>query len=86
MKHGHGRNEYLSGNCYEGSWVANKKEGLGTIRESNGQTFIGMFYGGRREAEGIYLSPNGDVRDGVFEADTLNESYFAKHPNRILEI
>lgn len=50
MKQGHGRNEYASGNIYEGSWLCNHKRGLGVVYYKNGNMFVGEFFGNQKSA------------------------------------
>lgn len=47
VKHGQGTSRYPSGNCYTGSWVADKQEGFGTIAwQDRGQTYTGQWAAG----------------------------------------
>lgn len=43
----------------------NRKEGLGVVRYSNANMFIGVFFGGKREAEGIHVNRDGEVKEGT---------------------
>lgn len=52
---------------YEGNWNINKKEGLGVLKYSSGCSFVGVFYGGRKEAEGVYVDEHGNVKEGILE-------------------
>jgi len=42
----------MDGTVYEGDWVLGKKEGMGQLKSSNGDVYIGEFKNGMKDGQG----------------------------------
>ena len=67
----HGRGKYTSPNedLYEGDFVAGKMSGIGTMVDSEGNSYSGSWKDGLRSGRGVERSNNGDMYEGEFVED-----------------
>lgn len=73
LKHGQGVAKYKSGEEYEGQWVADKRQGKGSLIEKQFhgifiEKYIGMFSGDKKEGQGEQTLKTGRIYDGQFKA------------------
>lgn len=60
---------YKNGDCYEGYWNNDVKDGYGKLTLVNGESYDGQFFDGEKHGEGKYIWTNGDVYIGQFKND-----------------
>lgn len=59
---------------YEGQWVDGKPHGLGTAKYRDGRSYTGRFFDGLRfDEQARFVYADGNVFEGVFAADTIQE-------------
>merc|ERR1719422_1105006 len=60
---------YKNGNCYEGQWYKNKKQGFGILRTGVRAVYEGSFTNHVRDGEGTQAYDNGDRFEGFWLMD-----------------
>ena len=75
-KHGKGVKIWPSGDRYEGEFLADRKDGVGTYTWSSkgpsaGESYSGAYVDDRRQGYGIYLWPAGDRYAGQWANDAI---------------
>ena len=73
IRHGFGKQDYMSGDRYEGQWEEDLKHGVGVYTWKNGTTYSGEWKHGMRHGTGKYTFADGRsfigkwVKDRVYE-------------------
>ncbi|GET88124.1 hypothetical protein LtaPh_2006300 [Leishmania tarentolae] len=66
LRHGHGSQQYKSGNVYTGEWRDGAPDGFGEKRYGNGDIYRGNWRQGKRSGRGVYLFAQGDMYEGMY--------------------
>lgn len=74
IKEGRGKMTYPSGDVYDGGWVANQMEGMGTYQyKKSGDIYTGVFGKGKKNGEGLYeFGKDGSTIKGVWENGSVS--------------
>ena len=63
----HGRGKYICHDfTYEGEWIEDEKQGMGTIKYADGSSYRGMFKQDMYDGRGVLSYPNGGSFEGEF--------------------
>jgi hypothetical protein len=65
--HGRGKQEWPSGNIYEGNFSNGMKEGTGVCRLANGNIYEGNWRNGNKDGTGVLRSAEGVIYDGGYK-------------------
>ena len=72
---------YPIGNVYEGQFVADKREGIGTMWYPGGDTYEGFYKAGKKEGRGKYRSASGALYEGEYKADLREGQGKERYPD-----
>jgi hypothetical protein len=68
LRHGSGIETYADGNKYDGSWVKDKKHGIGEYRwADDGTIYKGCFANNNRNGIGLQWYPDGNFYQGNYK-------------------
>ncbi|XP_076437871.1 uncharacterized protein LOC143277032 [Babylonia areolata] len=68
---GKGTHTTAEGTVYEGQWVGDKMNGIGTLSHPSGATYHGEFVDNQFHGKGCYTWPNGSNYEGQFVENRL---------------
>ncbi len=71
-RHGVGRLKFSDSHWYQGDWVADKMEGVGTLQSPDGNSYTGSFEGNVKQGHGVMLFSGGGKYDGHWGFDKMH--------------
>jgi hypothetical protein len=92
---------YSDGSRYEGNWINDQQNDLGTYYFAKGDKFTGNWQNGVRDGKGVYIYKDGERKEGVWKNDefvselkkedsenkiTPNEGVLKQTEKRILQL